>query len=74
MEFSQEWLNENIWWVGVLALWELVWKGVALWKAAREESKPWFVALLLISSSGLLPIFYIFVFSKEAKKKQQDRA
>lgn len=69
MEFSQEWLNENIWWVGVLALWELVWKGIALWKAAREESKPWFVALLLINSSGLLPIFYIFVFSKQAKKQ-----
>lgn len=69
MELSQEWLNENIWWVGVLALWELVWKGIALWKAAREESKPWFVALLLINSSGLLPIFYIFVFSKQAKKQ-----
>lgn len=69
MEFSQEWLNQNIWLVAVLALWELAWKGWALWLAARDGSKGWFIALLLISSTGLLPIFYIFVQSKQAKKK-----
>jgi len=71
LEFSQEWLDQNIWWIAVLALWELAWKGWAIWIAARQGSKVWFLALFLISSSGLLPILYIFVFSKEARKARQ---
>lgn len=70
MEFSGEWFNQNLWWIALLALWELGWKGWALWLAARNNSKPWFVALLVINSSGLLPIFYIFFGSKEAKKSK----
>lgn len=68
MEISQEWFEQNIWWIAVLAVWELAWKGLALWRAARAEEKGWFIALLLINSSGLLPIFYIFIFSKVASK------
>ncbi len=46
-------------------IWSLVWKGLALWKAAHEESKPWFVALLLVNTAGILEILYIFVFAKK---------
>ena len=45
-------------------LWSLFWKGIALWKAAHEKSKGWFVALLFINTAGILEILYIFVFSK----------
>ncbi|MEK7072894.1 MAG: DUF5652 family protein [Patescibacteria group bacterium] len=45
-------------------IWSLVWKGLALWKAAHEESKPWFIALLVINTAGILEILYIFVFAK----------
>lgn len=69
MELSQEWINQNIWWLGLIALWELAWKGWALWVAARKGSKAWFITLLLINSSGLLPILYIFVFSKQTTSK-----
>lgn len=72
MELSQEWLNQNIWWVALVALWDLAWKGWALWIAARQGNKPWFIALLIISSSGLLPILYIFIFSKDAKKPHKE--
>ncbi len=51
----------------VLALWELIWKGIALWKAAKNEQKYWFVAILIINSLGILPILYIFVFQKGKK-------
>ncbi|MDK2834319.1 MAG: hypothetical protein PWP63_1406 [Methanolobus sp.] len=51
----------------ILALWELVWKGIALWKAARNEQKYWFIAMLIINSLGILPILYIFVFQKGRK-------
>jgi hypothetical protein len=51
----------------ILALWELIWKGIALWKAARNEQKYWFIAMLIINSAGILPILYIFVFQKGKK-------
>lgn len=51
----------------ILVLWELVWKGIALWKAAKNEQKYWFVAMLIINSLGILPILYIFVFQKGKK-------
>jgi hypothetical protein len=41
------------------ALWELAWKGWALWKAGRLNQPAWFIALLLINSLGLLPVIYI---------------
>ena len=48
----------------VLAIWSLVWKGMALWKAARLGSKGWFAALLIINTLGILEILYLYVFSK----------
>lgn len=52
----------------LLIAWSLVWKGIALWRSARNNQKGWFVALLIINTLGILEIFYIFVFSKERKK------
>mgnify|MGYP000984768441 CR=1 FL=1 len=59
-----------------VVLWALVWKGIALWKAARHNQKWWFIALLVINTLGLLEILYIFIFSKldqktNAKSKTQ---
>lgn len=50
--------------VGLIVAWVLVWKGIALWIAARAGSKPWFIALLLINTLGLLEILYIFLLSR----------
>lgn len=49
----------------ILAIWSLIWKGIALWKAAKNDSKPWFIALLVINTVGILEIIYIFYFSKK---------
>lgn len=49
----------------LLALWSLAWKGIALWKAAKNDSKPWYIALLVFNTVGILEILYIFVFSKK---------
>ena len=48
----------------LLVVWSLVWKGLALWKAAHEESKGWFIAMLVLNTAGILEILYIFVFAK----------
>jgi len=45
------------------------WKGIALWKAARNKSLAWFVVLFIVNTAGILEILYIFVFSKRGKDK-----
>jgi hypothetical protein len=46
----------------VLVLWELFWKGLALWHSARNRQWGWFVILLLIHTVGILEIIYLFGF------------
>ena len=53
----------------VLAIWVIVWKGIALWKAARNNSNIWFIVLLLVNTMGILEIIYIFFFSKKKENK-----
>ncbi len=57
------------WMIILIVVWELPWKGYALWKAARGRHNFWFIALLLINTVGVLDILYIFVFSKMHKKR-----
>ncbi len=52
----------------VIILWDLMWKGIGLWKAARNEDKYWFIAILIINSLGIVPILYIYVFQKGKKR------
>ncbi len=47
----------------LLLVWSIVWKGLALWKSAREGSKVWFVVLLVVNTAGILEILYLYVFS-----------
>lgn len=51
----------------LLLIWSLVWKGFALWRAARNESRNWFIVLLVVNTVGVLEILYLFVFSKKQK-------
>jgi len=58
----------------IVACWSLTWKGIALWKSARKDSVPWFVILLVFNTIGILPILYIFWFSKIGEKKTAKKA
>jgi len=50
----------------LLALWSLVWKGIALWYAARRGEKGWFTWLLVLNTAGILEIIYIFAVAKRS--------
>jgi hypothetical protein len=54
----------------VLAIWTIPWKGWALWKAARQTSKVWFIVLLIVNTIGILDILYIYIFSKKPAEKK----
>jgi methionyl-tRNA synthetase len=52
----------------LILLWILPWKGVALWKSARNGHKKWFIVLFLLNTLAILEIIYIFYFSKPEQK------
>ena len=71
---DQEWFNQYWWLLAITLFWEIFWKGWALWKSARAGDKTWFVVLLIVNSLGILPIFYIFVFSERTKREIKEEA
>jgi len=50
--------------LALLLVWTAIWKGIALWIAARKKHLAWFIILLVVNTVGLLEILYIFLFSK----------
>jgi methionyl-tRNA synthetase len=54
----------------LLTIWILVWKGLALWKAARKNHRAWFVALFILNTVGILDILYIYFFSERIKDSE----
>jgi hypothetical protein len=56
---------EHLLWIIPLLIWSLIWKGLALWKAARQGQSAWYVVMLIVNTVGILEILYIFVFSKK---------
>ncbi len=67
----EEFLMENQWTIFLIVAWTLPWKGWALWKAAKNTQKKWFVALLIFNTLAILEILYIFIFSK--KKEESNK-
>lgn len=62
---ASSWIKVAPWILVVLVVWSLIWKGLALWKAARLSSKWWFIILLLVNTLGILEIIYFFFVSKK---------
>lgn len=60
-------MNDPLFTLGItlIGIWTLIWKGIALWKASQNQSKAWFVVLLIVNSMGILEILYIFLLSKK---------
>jgi predicted permease len=50
--------------VVVLAIWDGVWKLIAMWKSARNHQLVWFICLAIFNTVGILPILYIQFFQK----------
>lgn len=55
---------EMLWAFGPLALWSLVWTGLALWHAGKRGEKWWFILFLLVHTAGILEIIYLVFIAK----------
>jgi hypothetical protein len=51
-------------------VWTIIWKALAMWRAAEVGSKAWFVILLVVNTLGILDIIYLYVISKPKKSPQ----
>jgi len=47
--------------LGFFIIWETVWKGFALWKAAKNNHIVWFVCIIVFNTVGILPIIYLLL-------------
>lgn len=56
----------------LVTLWTLPWKGWALWIAAKNGHKKWFIALLIINTLAILEIIYIFAVGRKALKTSEE--
>jgi len=48
----------------IVIIWEAVWKLIAMWKSARKGHVVWFIVLAVFNTVGILPILYLYLFSK----------
>ncbi len=48
-----------------LIFWGLVWKGAALWVAAKRNDKFWFVVILVTNTLGVIEIIYLLFIAKD---------
>jgi methionyl-tRNA synthetase len=66
---SFRWFWSGYWIIPTL-LWSTLWKGLALWHAARRSEKWWFVALLIINTVGILEIIYLLFVARAFDPQQ----
>ncbi len=66
-------LGISVWFLFVIIVWEVVWKLFAMWKSARNNSVAWFIVLAALNTAGILPILYIYVFSKLTGKRNSKK-
>ncbi|PIZ44833.1 hypothetical protein COY31_01720 [Candidatus Wolfebacteria bacterium CG_4_10_14_0_2_um_filter_39_18] len=67
------WFGGLGFWIWPIIIWSIIWKGLALWKASRLGSKPWFVVLLLVNTAGILEILYLYIFSKKVAPVKEEK-
>lgn len=64
----------SVWLLLIIIVWTAIWKLLGLWKSARNTHIAWFIVIALLNTAGILPILYIYVFSKMGKKKAKKTA
>jgi hypothetical protein len=60
------------WILWAILIWQIPWKGVALWKAAKRDHKIWFIVFLLLNTVAILEILYIFWWSKIGEQPKKE--
>lgn len=54
----------------LVAIWDGVWKLIAMWKSARNNQLAWYVCLAIFNTVGILPIIYLLAFKKPQPERE----
>ena len=54
--------------IAVIAIWDMIWKGFALWRASKNNDQNWFIAMIVINSVGILPIIYLLMHKPDSSE------
>ena len=57
----------------IAAIWEMIWKGIGLWKSGRNNHLVWFVFILVFNTFGILPLIYLGFFQKKWQRKKKGK-
>ncbi len=68
----QEFISQYPWIIYAIIFWTLPWKGIALWKAAKNSHKIWFIIIFLLNTLAILDIIYIMFVGKEKKEEKKE--
>lgn len=63
-----QYLQGNPWLLATLIAWSLLWKGIALWYAARNSQAAWYIILLIVNTLGILEIIYLLFFRRRRSR------
>lgn len=55
------------WALILLIVWTIPWKGLALWKCAKNSQKIWFMIFMVVNTLGILEILYLTLWQKKRK-------
>lgn len=55
--------------IAVIAIWDMIWKGFALWRASKNNDQNWFIAMIVINSVGILPIIYLLMHKSDSSEE-----
>ena len=52
----------------ILAVWDGIWKGIAMWRAGRNNQLNWFIPIMMFNTIGILPIIYLKYYQRRRKR------
>jgi len=61
-------LGIPLWLILVISVWETVWTGFAMWRAAKLRHVAWFVVFLLLNLLAIPEIIYLAVTRNKKRK------
>ena len=63
----EQFIIENTWIIYVAVLWVLPWKGVALWRASKNNHRNWFIFILVLNTLAILKLSISSFLANERK-------
>ncbi|MCK4589502.1 MAG: hypothetical protein KAT77_03605 [Nanoarchaeota archaeon] len=52
----------------ILAVFEAIMKGIAMWKCGRQNQIVWYIVIFIFNTAGILPLIYLLFFQSKKKK------